>query len=72
MATVRMYNVGFGDSFLVTVPRRGRPWRMLVDCGVHMQGAGQREARCQRDQVNRGHQHADVVASRGTDNLVDR
>jgi hypothetical protein len=35
-----MYNVGFGDSFLVTVQRRGRPWRMLVDCGVHTQGAG--------------------------------
>jgi len=43
MATVRMYNVGFGDSFLVTVPRRGRPWRMLVDCGVHMQGAGEHD-----------------------------
>jgi beta-lactamase superfamily II metal-dependent hydrolase len=40
MAIVRMYNVGFGDAFLVTVPRRGRPWRMLVDCGVHMHGAG--------------------------------
>ena len=39
VATVRMYNVGFGDAFLVTVPRRGRPWRMLIDCGVHMHGA---------------------------------
>src|SRR5688572_25074716 len=34
-----MYNVGFGDAFLVTVPKRGRPWRMLIDCGVHMHGA---------------------------------
>jgi beta-lactamase superfamily II metal-dependent hydrolase len=41
VATVRMYNVGFGDAFLITVPRRGRPWRMLVDCGVHMHGAGE-------------------------------
>jgi beta-lactamase superfamily II metal-dependent hydrolase len=41
VAIVRMYNVGFGDAFLVTVPRRGRPWRMLVDCGVHMHGAGE-------------------------------
>jgi beta-lactamase superfamily II metal-dependent hydrolase len=41
MAIVRMYNVGFGDAFLVTVPRRGRPWRMLVDCGVHMHGGGE-------------------------------
>jgi beta-lactamase superfamily II metal-dependent hydrolase len=39
VATVRMYNVGFGDAFLVTVPKRGRPWRMLIDCGVHMHGA---------------------------------
>jgi beta-lactamase superfamily II metal-dependent hydrolase len=35
---VRMYNVGFGDAFLVTVDSDGRPWRMLVDCGVHSQG----------------------------------
>lgn len=35
---VRMYNVGFGDAFLVTVKRRQRKWRMLVDCGVHSQG----------------------------------
>lgn len=38
--TVRMYDVGFGDAFLVTVTDGdGRPWRMLVDCGVHMHGA---------------------------------
>ena len=36
--TVRMYNVGFGDCFLVTVTQGGQPWRMLVDCGVHSQG----------------------------------
>jgi beta-lactamase superfamily II metal-dependent hydrolase len=38
--TVRMYNVGFGDSFLITVRRRTGVWRMLVDCGVHTQGVG--------------------------------
>ena len=32
---VRMYNVGFGDAFRVTVRRGDRTWRMLVDCGVH-------------------------------------
>lgn len=32
--TVRMYNVGFGDAFRVTVTRGDRIWRMLVDCGV--------------------------------------
>ena len=35
---VRMYNVGFGDSFLVTVRDGRETWRMLVDCGVHSQG----------------------------------
>ena len=38
-ATLRMYAVGFGDCFLLSVPRFGdRPWRMLVDCGVHGMG----------------------------------
>jgi hypothetical protein len=36
--TVRMYNVGFGDAFLVSVHRDGQTWRMLVDCGVHKNG----------------------------------
>jgi beta-lactamase superfamily II metal-dependent hydrolase len=38
--TVRMYDVGFGDCLLVTVAGSGRPWRMLVDCGVHSHGVG--------------------------------
>ncbi|GAA1470177.1 MBL fold metallo-hydrolase [Microbacterium thalassium] len=33
-ATVRMYDVGFGDAFVVTVTRSKKVWRMLVDCGV--------------------------------------
>jgi len=37
-ATVRMYNVGFGDAFLVTVQREPTVWRMLVDCGVFPAG----------------------------------
>jgi beta-lactamase superfamily II metal-dependent hydrolase len=36
--TVRMYNVGFGDCFLITITRGVQVWRMLVDCGVHSQG----------------------------------
>ncbi|NEN06012.1 hypothetical protein G3T36_09005 [Diaminobutyricibacter tongyongensis] len=36
--SVRMYNVGFGDCFVVTVSRGDQVWRMLVDCGVHSQG----------------------------------
>ena len=35
---IRMYNVGFGDAFRVTVRRGEQTWRMLVDCGVHSQG----------------------------------
>jgi beta-lactamase superfamily II metal-dependent hydrolase len=31
---VRMYNVGFGDAFRITVASGDRSWRMLVDCGV--------------------------------------
>lgn len=37
-ATVRMYNVGFGDAFLVTVKQGPTVWRMLVDCGVFPAG----------------------------------
>lgn len=35
---IRMYNVGFGDAFRVTVRQGRQTWRMLVDCGVHSQG----------------------------------
>jgi len=36
--TVRMYNVGFGDCFLLTFPAPDRPRKVLVDCGVHAAG----------------------------------
>ena len=36
--TVRMYNVGFGDAFVITVRDGGQRWRLLVDCGVHPHG----------------------------------
>jgi beta-lactamase superfamily II metal-dependent hydrolase len=32
---VRMYRVGFGDFFLVTVPTGTGPKHILIDCGVH-------------------------------------
>jgi beta-lactamase superfamily II metal-dependent hydrolase len=35
---VRMYNVGFGDSFLCEFPRPGAPFRVLIDCGAHTAG----------------------------------
>lgn len=32
-ATVRMYNVGFGDAYLLTLPLAGRTHKVLFDCG---------------------------------------
>lgn len=37
---IRMYNVGFGDSFLLTIPTADGTRRVLVDCGFHSQGKG--------------------------------
>jgi beta-lactamase superfamily II metal-dependent hydrolase len=33
--TVRMYNTGFGDCFLLTIPAPDRPRKVLIDCGKH-------------------------------------
>ncbi|HEX5379187.1 MAG TPA: MBL fold metallo-hydrolase [Phenylobacterium sp.] len=36
---VRMYRVGFGDCFLLSLPKPGKGhWQILVDCGVHSAG----------------------------------
>jgi beta-lactamase superfamily II metal-dependent hydrolase len=40
--TVRMYNVGFGDAFLILFPGQERAHRVLVDCGMHFMGKGPR------------------------------
>jgi beta-lactamase superfamily II metal-dependent hydrolase len=37
---IRMYNVGFGDSFLLKIPTADGKRRVLVDCGFHSQGKG--------------------------------
>jgi beta-lactamase superfamily II metal-dependent hydrolase len=37
---VRMYNVGFGDCFLISIPTEKGDRRILVDCGYHSQGKG--------------------------------
>src|SRR5262245_29082887 len=37
---MRMYNVGFGDCFLLRFPTSDGERRMLVDCGYHSQGVG--------------------------------
>ena len=36
---VRMYRVGFGDCFLLTLPTAEGPQYVLVDCGVHSKGS---------------------------------
>ena len=38
--SVRMYNVGFGDCFLIKIPTEKGDRRILVDCGYHSQGKG--------------------------------
>ena len=37
---LRMYNVGFGDCFLLRIPTEDGERRMLVDCGYHTSGQG--------------------------------
>jgi beta-lactamase superfamily II metal-dependent hydrolase len=36
---IRMYRVGFGDCFLVTLPTSGEETHILVDCGAHPSAA---------------------------------
>lgn len=36
--SIRMYNVGFGDSFLLTFPDPDRPRKVFIDCGYHAAG----------------------------------
>jgi beta-lactamase superfamily II metal-dependent hydrolase len=39
---VRMYNVGFGDCFVLSYDGPDRTHRLLVDCGMHISGKGPR------------------------------
>lgn len=36
--TIRMYNAGFGDAFLLIIPAPDRDRKILIDCGVHASG----------------------------------
>ena len=38
--SIRMYNVGLGDSFLLRFPAADRERKVLIDCGVHASGPG--------------------------------
>lgn len=40
---IRMYRVGFGDFFLLSVPTNSGPKHVLIDCGVHAGNIGSME-----------------------------
>jgi beta-lactamase superfamily II metal-dependent hydrolase len=48
---IRMYNVGFGDCFLIRLPSPDRDRKILIDCGVHPSGPGPREIRAVVEQI---------------------
>lgn len=41
---IRMYNVGFGDCFLLFIPTKSGERKILFDCGTHFQSKGSRRA----------------------------
>jgi beta-lactamase superfamily II metal-dependent hydrolase len=72
---VRMYRIGFGDFFLLSVPAGGGHKHILIDCGVHakdlntIRSAVQQMAEeCKRhlSLVIMTHRHADHISGFGT------
>ena len=72
---VRMYRVGFGDFFLLTVPTGKGQRHILIDCGVHAKDLGsikdavaQMAADCEHQLalVIMTHRHADHISGFGT------
>jgi beta-lactamase superfamily II metal-dependent hydrolase len=73
---VRMYRVGFGDFFLLTVRAPdGTPRHILVDCGVHAANLGSIGAAIDQLAIDTGkqlalvimtHRHADHISGFGT------
>ena len=49
--SIRMYNVGLGDSFLLRFPDEERERKVLIDCGVHVSGPGPRKMSEVVDQI---------------------
>lgn len=76
---IRMYNVGFGDAFLLFVPTDDGERTVLVDCGVHMGGVVNKisavaqdivatvttDGRARIDVVVATHRHADHISGFG-------
>jgi beta-lactamase superfamily II metal-dependent hydrolase len=77
---VRMYRVGMGDCFLVTIPDGKKGKHILIDCGVHSQSQfkGLPEAVQQMEKDTGGklavvvatHAHADHISGFGTESEV--
>lgn len=68
---VRMYRVGFGDFFLLTVRQGGSEEHVLVDCGVHAKPTGSIGAAIEQLKADTGgrlalivmtHRHADHIS----------
>nr|WP_246739341.1 MBL fold metallo-hydrolase [Bradyrhizobium aeschynomenes] len=72
---VRMYRIGFGDFFLLSVPTGGGASHILIDCGVHAKDLGSMRAavtQMAKDCGNRlalvimTHRHADHISGFGS------
>lgn len=48
---MRMYRIGFGDFFLLTVPTDTGPQHILIDCGVHAGNIGTMD-QCVKDLID--------------------
>ena len=57
---VRMYRVGFGDFFLLTVPGKNGPAHILIDCGVHAANIGSIDD-CVKDMMKETGSHLALV-----------
>lgn len=57
---VRMYRVGFGDFFLLTVPGKNGPAHILIDCGVHAANIGSIDE-CVKDMMKETSNHLALV-----------